>query len=347
MSESWISLHIFYSSNANPVIVDVIAPLVEDLRVRGTIQRYFFIKYWMEGPHVRLRLQPAPGVTKERVKQEIEPMINAYLERRPALYDIDQDEYRSFHKDMFIAEYGQNAWDEKFGEVGEMGLRGNNTWHYIEYEPEYRRYGGVDGVELAEWHFEKSSDIVVRCLRDTNVHVRPILLGLSIQISLPLCFAFLRDDVRVQSFLKNYIRYWQETFHQNSVDMMPDFEKKYTRLAPDLQRRITEIRHYIVDGTPGHLTELEREWASHIAELRRRVDDLVAQGKLVFAGKGVDGGTGPIEENDFGYYEILLSSYIHMTNNRLGVSILDEIYLSYILQLALEERMKSNLAMAS
>jgi hypothetical protein len=33
---------------------------------------------------------------------------------------------------------------------------------------------------------------------------------------------------------------------------------------------------------------------------------------------------------------VLLSSYIHMTNNRLGVAILDEIYLSYLIERALE-----------
>ena len=34
---------------------------------------------------------------------------------------------------------------------------------------------------------------------------------------------------------------------------------------------------------------------------------------------------------------IVLSSYVHMTNNRLGVSILDEIYLSYVICRALSD----------
>jgi hypothetical protein len=34
---------------------------------------------------------------------------------------------------------------------------------------------------------------------------------------------------------------------------------------------------------------------------------------------------------------IVLSSYVHMTNNRLGVSILDEIYLSYVIGKALPD----------
>lgn len=347
MSKPWISVHIFYSSNANPVIAECLEPLIANLRQRGLIQRYFFIKYWMEGPHVRLRLLPAPGVPEAAIKQAIEPAISKYLARRPALYDIDKDHYRAYHKDLFVAEYGADAWQEKFGEDGEMGLRNNNSFHYIEYEPEYRRYGGSEGVELAEWHFEQSSDIVMQLLRDTNVHVRTVLLGLSIQLSLPLCFGFLQDDLRVKSFLDNYLRYWQETFHQSSVDMFPDFERKYAKMAPELQRRIAEIRRYMVDQSPGSLTGLERQWTSHIRELRQRVDDLVAQGKLFFEGKGRNGDAGPITESDFGYYEILLSSYIHMTNNRLGVSILDEIYLSYILKLALEEKMQQEQAAAA
>ncbi|MEO8970177.1 MAG: lantibiotic dehydratase C-terminal domain-containing protein [Ktedonobacteraceae bacterium] len=339
MNKHWISIHIFYSSNANPLIVDCLAPLIDLLRKRGLIRRYFFIKYWMEGPHVRLRLLLAEGVEEEEVKRVIEPVIAEYLQRRPALYDLDSEQFRAFHKDMFIAEYGKEIWVEKYGEDGEMPLRANNSFHYIEYEPEYLRYGGVEGVELAEWHFEKSSDIVIRLLRDTNVPVRTIMLGLSTQLSLPLCFGFLEDDQRVIDFLINYLKYWQETFHKESLNLHADFDKKYDKMAVELQRRIAEVRRYIVDNTPGSLTVIEREWAAHIRELRARIDALVLEEKLIFQGKGEDGeAIGPITRLDYAYYQVLLSGYIHMTNNRLGVSILDEIYLSYILKRTLEER---------
>jgi hypothetical protein len=339
MNKHWISIHIFYSSNANPLIVDCLAPLIDLLRAQGLIQRYFFIKYWMEGPHVRLRLLPAEGVEEEAVKRVVEPVVAEYLQRRPALYDLDSEQFRSFHKDMFIAEYGQEIWVEKYGENGEMPLRANNSFHYITYEPEYLRYGGVEGVELAEWHFEKSSDIVIRLLRDTNVPVRTIMLGLSTQLSLPLCFGFLEDDQRVVDFLINYLKYWQETFHKESLKLHGDFDKKYDKMALEIQRRITDVRNYIVDDTPGSLTAVEREWAAHIRELRARIDALVSVGKLIVQGMGADGeAIGPITQLDYVYYQVLLSGYIHMTNNRLGVSILDEIYLSYILKRALEER---------
>ncbi|PKQ14295.1 MAG: lantibiotic biosynthesis protein, partial [Actinobacteria bacterium HGW-Actinobacteria-8] len=80
------------------------------------------------------------------------------------------------------------------------------------------------------------------------------------------------------------------------------------------------------------------EWCSHIRELRARIDWLIAERKLIFRGKGQDGGLGPIGREDIEYYQILLSSYIHMMNNRLGVSISDEIYLSYLMKRVMEDR---------
>lgn len=343
IEEKWLSVHIFYSSNQNPIIVDCIGPMVDTLREQGYIRRYFFIKYWMEGPHVRLRLLPAQGVSHEKLKALIEPRIEKFLQERPALYELEQERYGAFHKQMFLAEYGEEAWNEKYGADGVMPFRDNNSYHYIEYEPEYDRYGGPHGVELAEWHFEKSSDIILRILRDINVRVRDILLGISIQLSLPVCYGFMEQDQQVLDFLDNYLKYWTGEFFPISERMEIEFQKKYAKMAKELQARIADVRQYMIDGTVGNLTPMEQEWAAHIRQLRQRIDDLVRRGLLIFRGKGEDGGLGQITMEDVAYYQILLSSYIHMTNNRLGVSISDEVYLAYILKLALLELMGASM----
>src|SRR5690606_19224231 len=103
------------------------------------------------------------------------------------------ERYGAFHKQMFLAEYGEEAWNEKYGADGVMPFRDNNSYHYIEYEPEYDRYGGPHGVELAEWHFEKSSDIILRILRDINVRVRDILIRISRQLFLAVCYVFMEQ----------------------------------------------------------------------------------------------------------------------------------------------------------
>lgn len=344
-TKKWLSIHIFYASNANPMLLEALEPLTIDLRERGLIQRYFFIRYFQEGPHIRLRLLVEEGVEEEDVKREAEKTINGYLKRRPALYSAENDKAQSFYKDMYITEYGQEKWNEVYGAEGKMPLRPNNSMHYIDYEPEYGRYGGPQGIEVAEWHFEKSSEIVMKLIRSTNLHVRSILLGLSIQLALPLCFGLLEDEQRVIQFLSNYGKYWMDNYGKpkEGADLTANFEKKFARVSPNLQRRLAEIQSYVVQGKVGTLTSIEREWIGHIRELKERLAALVAARKMVFQGRTTRD-EAYIPDQPVIAYSILLTSYIHMTNNRLGVSITDEIYLAYLMQRALEEQQQALMA---
>jgi hypothetical protein len=341
-TRNWLSIHIFYASNANPMLLEALEPLANDLRERGLIQHYFFIRYFQEGPHIRLRLLLKEGVMEEEVKREAEEAINAYLKRRPAFYRADNDRAQSFYKDMYITEYGQEKWNETYGVDGKMPVRANNSLHYIAYEAEYDRYGGPEGIEIAEWHFEKSSEIVMMLIRTTNLHMRSILLGLSIQLALPLCFGFLQDEQHVIQFLASYEHFWLDNYHKGrrGPELAIDFEKKFMKISANLQRRLAEIQNYAVQGEMHTLTLVERKWIEHIRELRERIDALVADRKLVFQGR--DGQEEPyIPDHPLIAYNILLSSYIHMTNNRLGVTITDEVYLAYLMRRALEEQQKA------
>jgi hypothetical protein len=335
MTNNWISLHVFYASNPNPLLSEAVAPLIDELRERGLIQRHFFIRYWQEGPHIRLRLLPAGGVQEDEVKRRAEAKISAYLQRRPSLYTTDNALAKTFYKDMFLTEYGEEKWHELYGKDGEMPLRSNNSWHYIPYEPEYTRYGGVDGVEVAEWHFEHASDMAIRLIRETNVHVRTIMLGRSIQMTLPFCFSFLEDDEQVIRFLAAYEKFWRASYPKEASDLTQKFEKKFSLMAERIQQRVAEIRRNVIEEQIGTLTPLEREWWTQMRELRKRIDDRVHMKKLVFQ-NSID--REPLIPDDpRRAYPLLLSNYIHMTNNRLGVSILDETYLAYVMRRALEE----------
>lgn len=336
MSRTWIALHIFYNSNQNPVLLDAVEPLVQDLRARGLIQRFFFIKYWQEGPHIRLRLLPAEGADEEEIKQRAETALSAYLQRRPALYTGES--LTSFYKDIFVWEYGQEKWDEKYGATGEMPVQPNNSIQFTTYEPEFGRYGGEAGVQLAEWHFEKSSEIVLSLIRKTNLHVRTIMLGQSIQLALFFCMAFLDSDEEIINFLRRYIDMWDGPFAQKSEASTQSMEKIFRRMAPRLQLRAREIHQYVVEGMPGALTSVELAWLEHIRELRRRLDVLFDARVLVFVNRQL--GPEPfISDNPVLVRGMLLGSYLHMMNNRLGVMIPDEIPLAYMLSRTLEEKL--------
>ena len=81
------------------------------------------------------------------------------------------------------------------------------------------------------------------------------------------------------------------------------------------------------------MSGIERSWLTHCSELRDRV--AAESGRLLFPSRTGGSGREPIADPE-GLAVVLLSSYIHMTNNRFGVAILDEIYLSYLIERALE-----------
>jgi thiopeptide-type bacteriocin biosynthesis protein len=309
------------------MLTDAIAPLVRKLREQEMIAGYFFIRYWMSGPHIRLRLSLADGVSEEAVKQIVEQDLSAFLARRPALFEIDKKALGPLYKSMYLAEYSAEKFAEEFGEDGELPFFDNNTFHYIDYEPEYDRYGGEHGMALSERHFEVSSDLVIKLIEDTNMHVRGIVMGHSVQIMLQTCYTFLGNDERVDAFLEQYMDFWQTTFAQNSQNLYPGFDRKYSHMAPKLLKRIAEVQN-LNESSECAGTETERNWIAHMKEVREEIRQLVATNSLQMR----DGA-----EGEDAALNILLSSYIHMTNNRLGVSILDEIYLSYLIRRALEK----------
>jgi thiopeptide-type bacteriocin biosynthesis protein len=326
----WISLHVFYAANANPVLVNCVGPLTAELQEQGVLAKWFFIRYWLEGPHVRIRLLPSAPEHAETVRRTAEERITAYLRRRPALYEEDRDANADLYKNMYLAEYTQEMWDADYGPDGTMPFRDNNSVHLMSYDREYSRYGGPLAMELAESHFQTSSEYVLTLLGSTNVHVRTALLGQSAQLMLALCLAFLPDEEAVATFLTRYRTMWETSYQESSEGQHEKFDASYARMRDRLVQRARQVRAGVQDLPGAAPTAQERAWIEHARELRDDVLRLAADGKIAFR----DGRT-PDDPQDA--LAVVLSSYVHMTNNRLGVSILDEIYLSYVLRRALLE----------
>jgi thiopeptide-type bacteriocin biosynthesis protein len=327
--DEWVSLHLFYAANANPVLVECVAPLVAELRAQGLIRKWFFIRYWLEGPHVRLRLLPADRARTAEVARIAEEAVAAFLARRPALYEEDRDRSGELYKGMFLAEYGEERWNETYGPDGVMPFRENNSVARISYERELDRYGGPAAMALAESHFERSSDLVLTLLATANVHVRTVLLGQAAQLTMALCFALLRDDQAVADFLVRYRTMWETSYQESSEEQHERFDRSYERMRDRFVQRLRHIRGSALGDPSAVPTPLEQSWLTHCAALRDSVLDLSERGALAFRDGAAPGPEAALA--------IVLSSYVHMTTHRLGASILDEIYLSYVIGRALAD----------
>jgi hypothetical protein len=311
--------------------------LLRDLRQDDLLQRFFFIRYWMEGPHIRLRLRPRRQADAGEICQRAEKEVAAFLARRPALYELDPEVLAPVYKELFLAEYSEEEWAARYGAGGQIPLRDNNSWAYIDYEPEYDRYGGPDGVRLAEWHFERSSTLALYLTETANVHVRTVLFGLAVQMMAAMAAAFFGPPPEIAGYFQGYGAFWEQRSEDPTQTRASGYERAYAGMAESLVTRVAEIHATVRDRDFRRLSGFMRSWAMHCVELRDHVARLTSQQRMIFAGFWEPSGaqTAPLPLTDLSLVlRVLLNGYLHMTNNRLGVSIVDEIYLAYVLRSA-------------
>ncbi|MFE7602594.1 lantibiotic dehydratase C-terminal domain-containing protein [Streptomyces sp. NPDC057494] len=341
----WIALHVFYAASPRPMLVDCVRPLVARLTEEGLLAGHFFINYWLEGPHVRLRLRPASRAAAPEVRRRAEEALSAFLRSRPALYEVDSGFLKDFYNALFDIEFPGEDRARYMGDDGRMRLRPNNSFSEEPYAPEYAKYGGPAGVDLAEWHFRHSSELVVDAFRTMNLHLRTVLLGTSAQLMMVMASCFLPEEDRLADYLDGYYEFWHRAFPGTGFIGSKEYERNYAEMAPVLGRRFAAVRAAIASGELERLPSFLRGWAEHCLELRSRIEELTGRGELLFPLR-----EGPARE-DTGQVRAeradavptaplthlpsvlprLLSPYMHMTNNRLHVTIRDEAYLSFVL----------------
>ncbi|WP_405638750.1 lantibiotic dehydratase C-terminal domain-containing protein [Streptomyces sp. NBC_00019] len=333
---AWQATHVFYAANPRPLLIECVRPLVDELEAEGLIASYFFINYWLEGPHVRLRLKPATPEAGPEVRRRTERAIDAFLAARPALYEVDSGFLNDFYNTLFEIEFPGTERGHYMDDQGRMKLRRNNSRSAEGYEPEYGKYGGPAGIELAEWHFRHSSDLVIDALRTKNLHLRTVLLGTAAQLMMVMSGSFLPGDQELADYLDSYYEFWHKAFPGTGFIGTTEYDSNYAAMAPDLAARFAGIRAAVGRGEPGALPAFLAGWAEHCAELRDRARVLAADGDLVF--RSWDGERDETVTDPAVALPLLLSPYMHMTNNRLHVTIRDEAYLSHVLGRCLRER---------
>ncbi len=192
------------------------------------------------------------------------------------------------------------------------------------YEPEVERYGGPWGLALAEELFHLQSETALALLQKIEPGSRPPRLGKGLLAMLVLLFLY-RGERRsaaelAERYGSNYLKAWagnpevQESWRRA-------FQEGFDRQSDRLADYVDVAWEALEDD--GELTADLDRYRRNMEDVARRLRELFDQGRLRI-------GSQPAADWDACVGGIV-PSYVHMMNNRLGVSIQEESYLSVLI----------------
>lgn len=130
--EEWISCHIHYHGDQNLLLREAVAPGLRSLLASRLIDRFFYVRYALGGPHIRLRCRPVPGTDVREVEGVIAAGARAFFARRPSTSSWTEEEIRRRNRNILAhdpAEQDDAAYPDE-------------SWRSAPFRAETERYGG-------------------------------------------------------------------------------------------------------------------------------------------------------------------------------------------------------------
>lgn len=307
----WHSFHVFHEA-PDELVAGCVRPLVRSLKERGLVERFFFLRYWERGFHLRLRF--LVGVDREAVpvRAEISESLGAYLTRRPSTRSTDAATYLSLQTTLAGLE-GRSDPPPRLAPINSIVLE--------RYEPELAKYGGPHGMEIAERLFDHSSSAVMDLLPALEGHENK-RFGVALTMMLLGLRAFGVPRPLMAGFFDRYRRIWRG-YLQNAAGSAAEMSPTGGQAALEaLRLRVRSILEGDQRGPFRAWAEAVEDAASSIAA---RAEAVLPQ---VLAAR--EAGT-PEAKKAF-----LLTQYLHVHNNRLGLTPIDECHLALLASSALE-----------
>ncbi|WP_427338053.1 thiopeptide-type bacteriocin biosynthesis protein [Caloranaerobacter sp. DY30410] len=220
----WDSYHIFiHETNLHDVfLVKFFSKFIRKLEDNNLLDKYFYIRYWQGGPHIRFRVKKR-GENGKYIRQELNKIFDEFnLEYNNSLILKPEDYYRNHKFDGQPVKKEDLYWCD------------NRTIVEIPYIPEIDRYGGENVIELSEDLFHISSRLSLLILEkiEDNPNKKIIaaldLFSVAIQI--------LEDKAK---FNEIYSSFWAK--HRNE-------KINYSKLTQKLIDIYSSRYHYIKDN---------------------------------------------------------------------------------------------------
>lgn len=317
----WVSAHLFYTNDWEQFLLQGIVPLMQELTASQAIGQWFFIRYFEAGPHIRLRCQLTEPASVAKVRAALESHFARYFQQHPS-------ERTLLHA---------KAWNKSAGPAKQW--HANNTLAFVPYQPEVERYGGPAGIGLAEAQFCASSRAIISAL----AHARPEqgasgALTTALKMHVVFAAAVGLDARAARRFFNLFHVLWYNTTVGAAAasgglpDLVTAFGRSFTQMKPQVVPLLKRTRQLATQGADAAnpMPDWLSRWQVENTDIATQLSGHARGGRVaqaMLANTPLAATLAPDVLSCWGVY----LSYVHMTNNRLGLANLDESYLGYVL----------------
>jgi len=295
-TDRWHALHVYLPHSVQTRFLrEVVDPVLRDAGLRD---RFFFLRYWQGGPHLRLRMHGASGATVASIRQALASAVPAGTPELAAEYAYEV----SLQAQLAEREREQPAPERAAGTVEEA-----------DYRPEYGKYGGPAGIRIAERLFGRTSAAVLDLIGARADPAPRAPVGDAIRVMAMSLRGSGLDAERSRAFLERYEQWWRPYVPPGS-----------DRTWPGLYDRTRDrIRHLCEAVWHGDATDTFHDTYAEALTEARRIGG--PHGDLADLTLGTT------------TYARCLAHYLHTTNNRLGIIPAGEAFLAHVMCRSLTE----------
>jgi Lantibiotic biosynthesis dehydratase C-term len=172
---TWLSAHVFRHDDLDTLLTEQIGPLGAELTADRLIQRFFYLRYWEGGPHVRVRMRTTDV---GRLRSILTERLGGYLRAHPSRHPVGQSAYA--------------AWSEHYAKIEgrryyDRLLYAADTIIFRDYVPESDSFGHGRALHAVENNFCDSTEIALQTLNmPPQRRLSPAMaMTLATMISLP------------------------------------------------------------------------------------------------------------------------------------------------------------------
>ena len=328
----WLSVHLFYNEPWEEFLQQAVEPYVNTAIQTGIVQQYFFIRYWERGPHIRLRLKGE----KEMVKAVLEPNIHEHFE---TYFGSKPSIRREPSFPIFFPE--ESKWLP------------NNSVQNIVYQQETDRYGGSVGMEIAEQHFMLSSKTVLDLIMEKGKswsYEEGMGAAIKMYVTLAGAAGFSIEeaisffDMVHLAWLPHALGIYQkqmsaEAIEQQTLLTLQTFEHSFEQQSKALIPFHQELWNGLSE-TDSFEDEVMEKWFHGNKEIIQQLIHETENGNIAERPSSFSYTINRSISKSSEIVWQMLSDYIHLTNNRLGIQNKDESFLAFMIKKSLEEVLK-------